>query len=317
MHAGRKGEPGADGPLAALILDGARPGIVRATALSLLPQFAADTGPEQIKAYLGGVQDGDPLVRLAAVDAMEPFEAAERLAVVAPLLSDKVKAVRIAAARSLAGLPAASLSPERQQALDRASAELIESEQATSERPESQISIGAFQAQRGRYAEAESAYREALRLDPKSAPAMVNLADLYRQMNRDADAERVLQDAIAVAPDYAPAHHALGLRFARAHRLPQALKALRKAAILAPQDARYAYVYAIALNSAGRAQDALVILRQANGQHPADVDILTALITISRDAGDRAGAIAFAEQLIHVAPNDPSGKALLDSLRGP
>jgi predicted CXXCH cytochrome family protein len=317
IAAGRAGQPGADAALAALAVDGAQPAMVRATALSLLPQFSADVGPDEIKAYLAGLQDSDPLLRLAAVDAMEPFDAVQRAAVVAPLLTDKVRAVRIAAARSLADLPPGDLTPERRAALASASAELIEAEQATAERPESQISIGAFQAGRGDFAEAEKAYREALRLDPNSAPAMVNLADLYRQMGREGDAEAVLRKAIAVGPGYAPAYHALGLMFARAHQLPDALGALQKAVILDPQNARYAYVYGIALNSAGQAQNALEILKQANGQHPADVNILTALATISRDAGDREGAIAYAQQLTHVAPNDPQGKALLDSLAGP
>src|SRR6266436_4443658 len=42
IDAGRKGEPSAGGALAALSSDVAQPSIVRATALSLLPQFSAD-----------------------------------------------------------------------------------------------------------------------------------------------------------------------------------------------------------------------------------------------------------------------------------
>ena len=59
--------------LSALVVDGSKPAIVRATALSLLPQFTANVTPEMIKAYLAGVGDADPLVRAAAVDALAPF----------------------------------------------------------------------------------------------------------------------------------------------------------------------------------------------------------------------------------------------------
>jgi Flp pilus assembly protein TadD len=316
IDAGRRGAAGAEAGLAALALDEGEPGIVRATALSLLPRFAANTGPEQIKAYLGGLKDPDPLIRATAIDSLAPFAPDQRLPVVAPLLDDKVLAVRIAAARSLAGAPAASLTPDQQAALDRAGLELLQSLQATAERPESQLSIGAFLAERGRIAEAETAYRAGLRLDPGSAPLMVNLADLYRATDRDGEAEPLLRQAIAAQPDFAPGYHALGLLLARQHDMPNALAALQKALVLAPEDARYAYVYAVALNSAGKSADALTILKQANARHPADVDILVALVTMSRDAGDRQGAIGYARELVRIAPNDPQAKALLQSLGG-
>src|SRR5262249_33085350 len=121
ISAARKAEPGADAALAAVILDPGKPGIVRATALSLLPQFAANAGPEEIKAYLAGLKDGDPLVRAAAVDALAPFAPEQRISAAAPLLEDKVLAVRIAAARALADAPAEHLTPEQRAALARAS----------------------------------------------------------------------------------------------------------------------------------------------------------------------------------------------------
>jgi Flp pilus assembly protein TadD len=314
IDAGRRGAAGAEAGLATLALDTGEPDIVRATGLSLLPSFAANTGPEQIKAYLGGLKEPDPLIRATAVDSLVSFAPDQRVAVVAPLLDDQVLAVRIAAARSLAGTPAASLTPDQQASLDRASVELLQSLQATAERPETQLTIGAFLAERGRIAEAEAAYRSGLRLDPTSAPLMVNLADLYRATDRDGEAEPLLRHAIAAQPDFAPAYHALGLLLARQHDMPNALAALQRAVVLAPQDARYAYVFGVALNSDGKPADALAILKQANARHPADVDILVALVTMSRDAGDRQGAIGYAQELVRIAPNDPQAKVLLQSL---
>ena len=69
IDAGRRGQLDADQALNALIVDGSKPAIVRATALSLLPQFTANVTREMINAYLAGVGDADPLVRAAAVDA--------------------------------------------------------------------------------------------------------------------------------------------------------------------------------------------------------------------------------------------------------
>jgi tetratricopeptide (TPR) repeat protein len=217
IDAAQKEQPGADASLTRLILGSQEPAIVRGTALSLLPNYAANTGPDQVKAYRSGLQDVDPLLRMAAVDTLAFLPPDQRVAVIAPLLNDPVKAVRIAAARSLAAVPTDRLSPEQRSAFDRAAAELIAAEQASAERPEAQISIGAFEAERGHIDQAEAAYRAALRIDPKSAPAMMNLADLYRSMGDETKAESLLREAIAAQPSYAPAYHALGLLLVRLH----------------------------------------------------------------------------------------------------
>ena len=48
---------------------------------------------------------------------------------------------------------------------------------------------------------------------------------------------------------------------------------------------------------------------------PGDRAILQALATMARDRGDRAKAIAYAEQLVAVAPDDGQAQALLKELR--
>ncbi len=314
IDAGRKGKPGADRDLSALAVDSTKPAIVRATALSLLPQFTANVTPEMIKAYLSGVSDADPLVRTAAVDALQPFAPEERLQVAAPLLADPVRAVRIAAVRQLAAVPTRLLTPQQQADLDRASAEFIEAQMASADRPEAHVTLGAFHADRAQADAAEAAYRTALRLDPSFVPAMVNLADLYRALQRDADGEPLLRQAVAVEPENAVARHALGLLLVRMRRLDEAIPELRQAAQLVPNNARYAYVYAIALHTAGQSAEALRVLRFDQQMHPADVAILTALVTISRDTGDLAAARDYAEQLLRIAPDNPEARALYQSL---
>ncbi len=317
IDAGRRGQPGAEKGLSALVLDNAKPAIVRATAISLLPQFTANVTPEMIKAYLLGVNDTDPLVRTAAVDALEPFAPQQRLPVIAPLLADPVRAVRIAAARLLAAVPTQLLTPRQRADLDKASAEYIDAQMASADRPEAHVTLGAFYADRAQMDAAETAYRTALRLDPSFVPAMVNLADLYRALQRDADGEPLLRRAVAIEPKNAVAHHALGLLLLRAQRLDQAILELREGAQLAPSNARYAYVYAIALHTAGQSAEALRVLRFDQQMHPADVDVLIALVTISRDSGDLAAAKDYAEQLLRVVPDDPQARALYQSLGPP
>ncbi len=317
IDAARKGLPGAGPALAALSTDKSEPAIVRATAISLLTPFAGSITPEMAKAYPDALKDEDPLVRAAAVNALDPFAPRDRLPLVAPLLQDKIRAVRIAAARSLAPVPTAVLTPQQRFDFDRDSDELVAAEMASSDRPEAHLSLGAFYAQAGQVAKAEAAYRQALLLDPRFTPALVNLADLYRQLNRDADAEPLLRQAITIDPQDPTAHESLGLLAARQGRLPEALTQLRNASELAPGNSRYAYVYAVALHSAGKSSEALDALRRAHQEDPADFDILYALATMSRDIGDTKSALDFARRLLQIAPDNPDAQALLNSLGNP
>ena len=150
-------------------------------------------------------------MRRAAVQALEPLAAQERVRFAAPLLTDPIRSVRIAAARLLAGTSPSLLQDAQKQALDQAVSEPIASENATAERPENHVNLALLYAQMGRPADAEGELKIALQLDPNFVPAMVNLADLYRTTQRDDEGQRWLEKAIALAPTAAEPIHALGL----------------------------------------------------------------------------------------------------------
>jgi tetratricopeptide (TPR) repeat protein len=67
----------------------------------------------------------------------------------------------------------------------------------------------------GSFAEAEQAYREALRRDSKSNIAWSELGDLYRGLNRWEDAVEAYQQALLIKPDMASAHYGLESAYAR------------------------------------------------------------------------------------------------------
>ena len=312
IDAGRRGLPNAEKALTALITDSAKPGIARATALSLLPAYLT---PAALPAVQSALADNDALVRSQAVRSLEPLSPKERVQLAGPLLTDPVRYVRIEAARLLAGTPSDQLQDAQKSALERAITELIASEMASAERPESHMNLALLYAQMGRPSEAEAELQTALRLDPKFVPAMVNLADLYRAQHRDDEGQKWLEKAIAVEPNAAEPIFALGLLKVRQKQYPDALTLLAKAASLQPNNTRYSYVYAVALNSAGHADGAISVLEQAHQKRPADLQVLDALIAFERDKGNIAAAITYAQQLVQLTPDDPSAKAMLSQLQ--
>jgi len=294
IDAGRRGRLDAEKLLTTLILDPAQPGIARATALSLLSQYLT---PASIPAVQAALVDSDALVRRGAVASVELLPPQGRTQLVAPLLTDPIRAVRIEAARLLAGTPPELLRADQKAALESAVSELISSEMATAERPENHMNLSLLYAQMGRATDAENELKIALRLDPEFVPAMVNLADLYRSQQRENEAQQILEKAIAVAPDAAEPIHALGLLKVRQKQYQEALRLLAKAATLQPSNVRYSYVYAVALHSSGQVNQAIAVLQQAHQRRPADRDLLMGLINFEREEGNVALATTYANEL--------------------
>jgi len=312
LDAGRRGLVVAQKDLAMLIEDSAQPAIARATALTLLSQYLS---PTSLPAVQKGLADQDALVRGAALQALEPLAAQERIRFAAPLLTDPIRSVRIAAARLLAGTPPNLIQDGQRGAMDHAISELIASENVTAERPENHVNLALLYVQMGRTADGEGELNTALRLDPRFVPAMVNLADLYRAEQRDDEGQKWLEKAIALAPNAAEPIHALGLLRIRQKQYPEALRLLANAAMLEPNNARYSYVYAVALQSSGQLDQAIKILEQAHKRRPADRSVLRALVSFEQSTGDIHSARIYAEQLYQLSPEDPQAKALYNSLR--
>ncbi|MGA7425468.1 MAG: tetratricopeptide repeat protein, partial [Rhodoplanes sp.] len=306
------GKATAAAQLAAVTASGGTPAIARASALA---ELAPHVSPAAIELARAGLADPDPMVRIGALDMLENVPATRIWPLVSPLLSDPSQGVRIRAASLLASVPAANLPPADRERLDRATAEFMAAQRLNADRPEARSTLGSFYARRGQLADAEAEYKAALKLSSQYGPAAINLAELYRRQGRDAEGESVLRAAVAVSPRDAGLHHALGLVLVRLSRRDEAIKELRQAAELAPEQARYAYVYAVGLHSTGHAAEAMTALKDGLKRHPDDRAILGALISFSRDAGDFATALQYAERLAAITPDNREIAVLIESLR--
>lgn len=311
FHAAERGTAGADSGLAAIAVDRSHPGIVRASAVARLAELPSVVALEVARA---SVADADPWVRHAGLRIVESLPPRERIALAAPLLSDRTRAVRIQAAWVLAPASRELPAPGYQSAFARAADEFIATQRLHADRAENLTSLGTFLGYQGRLAEAESSYQAAIRLQRAFVPAYVNLADLYRAQGREADAERVLRSGLEAAPRTAALHHSLGLALARTGRSAEAVEELSRAAGLAPEDPTYGYAYGVALHSSGRAAEAIRTLEGVLQRHPRNPDILFALATFHRDAGRRERAVHYARLMAEARPGDEQARALLASL---
>jgi predicted CXXCH cytochrome family protein len=312
FRAAETGQVDAADRLIALLKPSGQPPIVRATALAHLAAYPSPAGVQLIAVVL---DDPDPLVRLGALEAMAPLPLSMKQDQLLGLLDDPILSVRTEAARQLAAVPPASLSPEQRDTLKSALAEYVAIQKGNADRPESRLNLALLYAAAGETETAERQLEAAIRLHPDFDPAYVNLADLYRARGEEARAEAVLQQGLAVRPESPAINHSLGLLAVRRESGQAALPWLEKAATLAPGNARYGYVWAVALHDTGRLGEAISVLDRAHAQWPADADVLYALAIYSREAGDNPAAVAYAEKLQELQPNNPQAAAFVDELK--
>jgi predicted CXXCH cytochrome family protein len=230
LAAARRGEPGAIEPLHGLIGDMAQPAIVRATAVEAL-------------AALGSVQpaalrDPDPVVRATAVATFAAQPAEERLAHLPALLSDPLRAVRIAAARGLADIDEGRLSTDQRTQLHTGLAAFVAAQQAMADMPSAQLNLAGLASARRDPAGAERHYRRALAQDPQVQAARLGLATLLAGSAREDEAERVLREGLAHSAQAGELHFALGLLAGQRKEWEKAAHELRAAAALMPDHPR-------------------------------------------------------------------------------
>jgi predicted CXXCH cytochrome family protein len=311
FHAAATGEPAALERLGAIAGDASQPPIVRASALARLAgsgQFTRDFAQRM-------VQESSPLMRMAAVQLAEVMPLEIRPAVIGGLLGDTTRAVRIEAARALAGaqerLPQ-ELLPQWQQA----SQEYVATLQYTADRPESRVALGGFKAALGDVSAAQQLFSEAIGLDPGFVPAYVNGADLLRTQGNDADAAALLQQGLQHVPMSATLHHALGLARVRLQQPDLAMGSLRRAVELDADTLRYTYVYAVALHSGGAVDESIERLQAASRKWPYDRELLMALTSFQLEAGRRKDAQVSARRLVAAYPDDPQVAVLAARAQG-
>ena len=133
----------------------------------------------------------------------------------------------------------------------------------------------------------------------------VNLADLLRRQGRERDAEALLREGLQRLPQEAALHETLALGLIRQQRKADALALLIRAARLPSANGRTAYLHAALLADAGRRDEAIRTLEDATRTR-GERDLLLALASYQRQAGQAAAAEASLRRLATINPDDPA-----------
>jgi len=312
LYEQRAGGSAAAQDLAAIAASVKLPTIARATAATSL---SSATGPLTLVVVKSIVKDKDPMLRLAALQAVETFGGPQQLQLVMPMLSDPILMVRIEAARILAAIPKEHLTNKQIQQLNRVLDEYRAAQLLNADRPEAQVNLGLLALSLRDYDQAEASYKQALILEPSFVNAYINLADLYRLLRQNMKAEKILKQALLKTSDHGIIYHSLGLHYIRNGQHVNALTALKKAYQLEPLNDRYAYVYAVAFKEQGKIQEALAILKTVHQRNAADIDILFALASFYLIENNTKSALVYAQKLVNINPQYGSAEQLIQQLQ--
>ncbi|WP_438862454.1 multiheme c-type cytochrome [Neptunicella sp.] len=274
----------------ALIRDNSIPVISRATAISLLGMTQSQLDSHFLQALLNS---DEALFRLSAAQAATTLTPIQKTALLVPLLRDKYKAVRVAVARSMVGVP---LSGQDKTDFDNAFDELMQSVEVNSWRGEGHANQAAINIQLNNLDHAASELQKSIKIDPYFDGAYFALAEVYRLQQREDLLDKLYQTALQRLPDSAQLHYSKALFLVRKQQYQPALKAFKSAYKLQPDNSQYLYAYLLSMDGIGQSKQALNTLKMVYSRFQGDQQLLELGLYLAQKNQDRNSYDWFMQQ---------------------
>jgi len=311
IDAGRKRRPEARKDLIQLAVDPLYPVIVRATALALLTNYPGEDSARAIELAL---MDDEALIRRTAVESIHPSDPSKLAKLVAPLLYDPVKVVRIEVANRLAEEPSRRLDPDQEKVFKAVLEEFIASMEYSADFSFGRYNLGNLYVALNRPEEAIRNYLAAIKIDGLFYPAKVNLAMFYNKRGENDKAEELLREVTAEHPQMHEIAYSLGLLLSEMKKYDQAAMYLERAAKGMPGHARVHYNLGLLLQYLQRDLDAETSLLKALELETDSMDYLYALADHYMKRGKLQKAKIIAEQMVAKHPDQRIGHELLKAI---
>lgn len=297
--------------LVKLLADITQPEIARATAAYYLGNIQTLSA---VKALLEALLDQKALVRYHVLRSLENFPPEHWSLKVSPLLTDKVRAVRIAAADLYHRLPMDAIPADMKESYAKADAENLTFLQYQTDFAVGNVMMADYQLQGSVYPEAIRYYQRALKKDSLMNYARINLATTYNSIGQNEEALEVLQQAAAIDAFNDHIFYSLGLLQYEMELLPAALENFQKALNLGSANPGLYYNYGLALQLHGKLEEAEKILLRGIALHPHATNINYGLAYLYMNQQLPKKAMKYAEVLKAIEPGNPEYQELFRSL---
>jgi len=294
-----------------LLSDTTQPEIARATAANYLTNIQTPTTAD---ALINALHDKKALVRYHAVRSLENFPSEVWLTQAQQSLSDKVRAVRIAAADLFHRLPAEAIPTSAKGAFSSADTENKKYLQYQTDFPVGNVMLADYELQSGDQINAILHYVRGLKKDSLMNYARLNLSAAYSSVGKNQDALKALQDAAAIDQTNDRIFYNLGLLYYELQNTPAALTNFKKATQLGSTNPGVYYNYGLLLQQQKKLNEAERILLTGYALSPSATNINYALayLYLSEDLPKKARPHALVLQKID--PSNPNYRQLFKNL---
>jgi predicted CXXCH cytochrome family protein len=287
------------------------PDIIKATAAFYLGSITTSTS---LNTLLTCLNHKDAQVRYRALRSLSNFPPNDWIEKVAPLLSDKVRAVRIAAADLFITLPKDQIPSQHVSAFDAAHIELQKYLRYQTDFSVGNIMLADYYLKMQDYTNAELFYLKGLRKDSQINYALLNLSSLYNTVGKNDASLKMLQRALKNDATNERIYYNMALLYNEMNDKPAAEKSFAKAVALKSQNPRVYYNYGLMLNANKKFKEAEAILQKGIAINPATPDLYYALTFVYIQTGNKAKAQQTAFQLKQLDPNNPNYLELFKNL---
>lgn len=311
----RDNEAGEDKRLLVILRDKKQPAIVRGTAVVYLSRY-----PTRVAAMgvIEALNDDEPMVRVAAADALSEMPLQMRYSPAMKTLADPIRSVRIEAGEAMADViakvPKEQISDADQEKIEQGIAAYRRAQDISADTAAATMNLGTLAYRLKDFAQAIKQFNRVIDIDPSFYPAYANLAQMYADAGRYEEAVRLIDKGLAQLPNQPDLLYAKALMFINQRDYRRGLNLLSEAYTQAPQRSDIAYAYAIALNQARQPQQSVAVLKKAHEQAPNDTQVLFILATLHRDLGKIDDALGYAKRLRELMPEDRDAGLLVQQL---
>jgi tetratricopeptide (TPR) repeat protein len=287
------------------------PKIIKATATFYLGNIQTQTS---LKTLLARLASKEAQIRYRALRSLASFPAESWREAVGPLLSDKVRAVRIAAADLYITIPAEQIPNQYAKAFSLAQKELEQSLIYQTDFSTGNVMLADYYLKLQDYQKAEKFYLRGLKKDSNMNYALLNLSAVYNAQGKNDKALQALHLAIKNDSKNERSYYNMALLYNEMNNIPEAEKAFAKAVELKSINPKVYYNYGLLLNQNKKYKEAESILLKGIAISPSNPELYYALTFVYIQMNNKSKALQTAIKLKQLDPNNPNYQSIFQNL---
>jgi tetratricopeptide (TPR) repeat protein len=288
------------------------PKIIKATATFYLGSIPTQTSLNIILARLASKE---ALIRYRALRSLASFPPENWKDAVGPLLSDKVRAVRIAAADLYITLPAGQVQEQYAKVFSSAQTELEQSLRYQTDFSTGNVMLADYYLKLQDYSNAEKFYLRGLKKDSNMNYALLNLSAAYNSQGKNAQALQALELALKNDSKNERVYYNMALLYNEMNNIPAAEKAFAKAVEFKSTNPRVYYNYGLLLNQNKKFKQAETILQKGISINPLDSELYYALTFVYIQSNNKVKAMQAVMKLKQLDPANPNYQSIFKNFR--